>query len=102
MRIWLPGCKTGALVYATAMLRNRIGAAVTAPLTLVAQRPDGLEVGRITVAGDKLAALHGLLRRVRDLGLPLLSVIQVEPKQADGSDGNADTDHDRSNKERNT
>jgi hypothetical protein len=48
------------------------------------------------------AALHGLLRRVRDLGLPLLSVMQVEPKQADGSDGNADTDHHRSSKEKNS
>lgn len=27
------------------------------------------------------AALHGLLRKVRDLGMPLLSVIRVEPKQ---------------------
>jgi len=32
------------------------------------------------------AALHGLLRKVRDLGLPLLSVICVEPGQADASD----------------
>jgi hypothetical protein len=32
------------------------------------------------------AALHGLLRKVRDLGLPLISVNRVEPGQADGSD----------------
>ena len=30
------------------------------------------------------AALHGLLRRVRDLGLPLLSVCQIEPGQDEG------------------
>ena len=29
------------------------------------------------------AALHGLLRKVRDLGLPLVSVIHVAPRQAD-------------------
>jgi hypothetical protein len=29
------------------------------------------------------AALHGLLRKVRDLGAPLLSVLQVEPEPAD-------------------
>ncbi len=32
------------------------------------------------------AALYGLLRKVRDLGMPLLSVICVEPGQADASD----------------
>ena len=32
------------------------------------------------------AALHGLLRKVRDLGMPLLSVIGVKPGQADASD----------------
>ena len=47
------------------------------------------------------AALYGLLRKVRDLGLPLLSVIQVDPKPANGPDGNTDTDQHRSNKEKN-
>src|SRR6266496_1579245 len=47
------------------------------------------------------AALYGLLRQVRDLGLPLVSVIQVDPKPASGSDGNADTDQNRSKKETN-
>ena len=32
------------------------------------------------------AALHGLLKRVRDLGLPLVSVCPVESSQANGSD----------------
>jgi hypothetical protein len=32
------------------------------------------------------AALHGLLRKVRDLGMPLISVIRVEPGQADTLD----------------
>ena len=48
------------------------------------------------------AALHGLLRKVRDLGLPLIAIIQVEPTQANGPDGNADTDHNRSKKETHT
>lgn len=30
------------------------------------------------------AALHGLLRRVRDPGLPLVSVERIEPERADG------------------
>ena len=34
------------------------------------------------------AALHGVLRKVRDVGLPLLSVICVKPAQADASDVN--------------
>ena len=29
------------------------------------------------------AALYGLLRKVRDVGLPLISIIHLEPKQAD-------------------
>ena len=32
------------------------------------------------------AALHGLLTKVRDLGIPLLSVIRVTPGQADAPD----------------
>ena len=32
------------------------------------------------------SALHGLLRKVRDLGLPLISVNRVEPGQADVPD----------------
>ena len=45
------------------------------------------------------AALYGLLRTVRDLGLPLLSVVHIDPEQANEPDGNADCDHHRSNKE---
>ena len=48
------------------------------------------------------AALHGVLRKVRALGLPLLSVVQVERKPANGPDGNTGTDHNCSNKEANT
>jgi hypothetical protein len=32
------------------------------------------------------AALHGLLRKVRDLGMPLVSVNRVAPDQADAPD----------------
>jgi hypothetical protein len=32
------------------------------------------------------AALHGLLKKVRDLGMPLVSVSPVEPGQAKSSD----------------
>ncbi len=34
------------------------------------------------------AAMHGLLRKVRDLGMPLLSVIRVEPGQIEAPDAN--------------
>jgi hypothetical protein len=50
---------------------------------------DGLTIrrednGETLLAGPVVdqAALHGLLRKVRDLGLPLLSVMHVEANQA--------------------
>jgi hypothetical protein len=46
------------------------------------------------------AALYGLLRKVRDLGLPLIAVNRVDSEQAHEPDVNADTDH--TNKEQNT
>ena len=59
---------------------------------------DGLSLsqesdGTTTISGPVVdqAALHGLLRKVRDLGLPLVSVSRVEPEQASGPDVNANT-----------
>jgi hypothetical protein len=54
---------------------------------------DGTTIIRGTVADQ--AALHGLLAKVRDVGLPLVSVIHVEPEQANVPDVNADTDPNR-------
>jgi len=45
------------------------------------------------------AALHGLLRKVRDLGVLLLSVSRVESDQAEAADVN-ETHHYRSKKRR--
>ncbi|MDQ3654850.1 MAG: hypothetical protein M3457_07210 [Chloroflexota bacterium] len=41
--------------------------------------------GETTVTGPVTdqSALHGLLKKVRDLGLPLLSVMRIQPDQSD-------------------
>jgi hypothetical protein len=51
------------------------------------------------------AALHGLLKKVRDLGMPLISVNQIDPeanRSDHRSDHSPDTDHQRSKKETTT
>ncbi|MBN9557482.1 MAG: alpha-2-macroglobulin family protein [Alphaproteobacteria bacterium] len=48
--------RPGETVRAIAMLRDRLGAAADAPLTLVARRPDGMEAARTTLAGAALKA----------------------------------------------
>jgi len=53
--------------------------------SLTITREDNGET-RLTGPVVDQAALHGLLRKVRDLGMPLIAVIQVDPKQADVSD----------------
>lgn len=64
-----------------------------------AGRLDGLTITREDTGETLLtgrvadqAALHGVLRTVRDLALPLVSVIQVESQQANGPAVNADPD----------
>jgi hypothetical protein len=54
---------------------------------------DGLQVssdapGQTLIAGPVAdqAALHGLLAKVRDLGLPLLSVQRIGPEQKPGDE----------------
>ena len=59
-------------------------------LSLTHER-DGTSVLRGPIADQ--AALHGLLQKVRDLGLPLIAVMQVGPEQANRPDVNADPDH---------
>ncbi|MDZ4719586.1 MAG: hypothetical protein SH847_14115 [Roseiflexaceae bacterium] len=60
--------------------------------------------GTTIIAGPVVdqAALHGLLRKVRDLGLPLVSVMQIDPTTTNGPDGNMDTDHQGSTQETNS
>jgi len=69
---------------------------------------DGLTIRReengdslLTGYGVDQAALHSLLRKVRDLGLPLVSVMHVDPKQADVPDFKPNPNHYRSQKETN-
>jgi hypothetical protein len=45
------------------------------------------------------AALHGVLKKVRDVAMPLLSVVCVTPGQAEASDV-SETHHSRSKKRR--
>jgi uncharacterized protein YfaS (alpha-2-macroglobulin family) len=48
--------RPGETVRSVAMLRDDVGAAITAPVTLIATRPDGLEVSRTVVQGKDLMA----------------------------------------------
>ena len=48
------------------------------------------------------AELHGLLRKVRDLGLTLVSVIQTDSHQAKGLNVSADIEYNHLKKERKT
>ncbi len=49
-----------------------------------------LENGETLLTGPVIdqAALYGLLRKVRDVGMPLLSVVCVKPEQAEAIDAN--------------
>ena len=48
------------------------------------QESDGTTVIRGEVIDE--AALHGLLSKVRDLGLPLVAVTQLNPKHSKGTE----------------
>jgi hypothetical protein len=37
------------------------------------------------------AALHGILKKLRDLGIPLVSINQIEPEETPRRDGNGST-----------
>ncbi len=50
----------------------------------LSQESDGTTVIRGPVIDQ--AALHGLLSKVRDLGLPLIAVTRVDPKQQKGNE----------------
>ncbi len=48
--------RPGETVQSTTMMRDRVGAAITSVVTLIATRPDGLEVSRTTIPGASLMA----------------------------------------------
>lgn len=57
---------------------------------LTLSREDNGET-RLTGPVADQTALHGLLRKVRDLGLPLVSVVRIETKRIDGPQLDAHT-----------
>jgi hypothetical protein len=50
-----------------------------------------VEDGETLIIGPVVdqAALHGLLKKIRDLGTPLISVIRVNPNQTDAPGANS-------------
>jgi hypothetical protein len=65
----------------TIRVRGHVGPRLTDRLDGLRPRhePDGTTT--LTGPFADQAALHGLLRRIRDLGLPLLSVAQLGPEE---------------------
>ena len=55
---------------------------------------------RITGPVIDQAALHSLLRKVRNLGVTLVAVVQLDPNQPNRPGANPDGDHHHSEKER--
>ena len=56
---------------------------------------DGITVLHAAVVDQ--SALHGLLARLRDIGLPLISVVRIKPDQRTGAiQGTSRTDTDNS------
>ena len=47
---------------------------------VVTQEAEGVTL--LTCDVPDQAALHGLIRRLQDLGLPLISVLRIEPRDA--------------------
>jgi hypothetical protein len=78
--------ETGAPVVYQIRLKGHLGRQWTAwfeGLTITLE-----EDGNTLLTGPVIdqAALHGLLKKVRDLGMPLVSVSPVEPRQPDAPD----------------